>query len=141
MTTLVTGAFGCIGAWVVRGLLAGGERPVVFDLADDPWRLRMLVADDGARRVTAVRGDVTDRDALGRVVREHGIRRIVHLAAWQVPLCRQDPVRGASVNVVGTANVFEAARAGRVERVVYASSAAVFGAPGLYPPGPVRDDA
>jgi nucleoside-diphosphate-sugar epimerase len=91
--------------------------------------------------VTAVRGDVTDRDALGRVVREHGIRRIVHLAAWQVPLCRQDPVRGASVNVVGTANVFEAARAGRVERVVYASSAAVFGAPGLYPPGPVRDDA
>ncbi len=141
MTTLVTGAFGCIGAWVVRGLLAGGERPVVFDLADDPWRLRMLVADDVARRVTAVRGDVTDRDALGRVVREHGIRRIVHLAAWQVPLCRQDPVRGASVNVVGTANVFEAARAGRVERVVYASSAAVFGAPGLYPPGPVRDDA
>jgi len=141
MTTLVTGAFGCIGAWVVRGLLAGGERPVVFDLADDPWRLRMLVADDVARRVTAVRGDVTDRDALGGVVREHGIRRIVHLAAWQVPLCRQDPVRGASVNVVGTANVFEAARAGRVERVVYASSAAVFGAPGLYPPGPVRDDA
>jgi nucleoside-diphosphate-sugar epimerase len=141
MTTLVTGAFGCIGAWVVRGLLAGGERPVVFDLADDPWRLRMLVADDVARRVTAVRGDVTDRDALGRVVREHGIRRIVHLAAWQVPLCRQDPVRGASVNVGGTANVFEAARAGRVERVVYASSAAVFGAPGLYPPGPVRDDA
>ena len=141
MTTLVTGAFGCIGAWVVRGLLAGGERPVVFDLADDPWRLRMLVADDVARRVTAVRGDVTDRDALGRVVREHGIRRIVHLAAWQVPLCRQDPVRGASVNVVGTANVFEAARAGRVERVVDASSAAVFGAPGLYPPGPVRDDA
>src|SRR5260370_26903788 len=141
MTTLVTGAFGCIGAWVVRGLLAGGERPVVFDLADDPWRLRMLVADDVARRVTAVRGDVTDHDALGRVVREHGIRRIVHLAAWQVPLCRQDPVRGASVNVVGTANVFEAARAGPVERVVYASSAAVFGAPGLYPPGPVRDDA
>lgn len=81
MTTLVTGAFGCIGAWVVRGLLAGGERPVVFDLADDPWRLRMLVADDVARRVTTVRGDVTDRDALGRVVREHGIRRIVHLAA------------------------------------------------------------
>jgi nucleoside-diphosphate-sugar epimerase len=44
---------------------------------------------------------------------------------------------------VGTANVFEAARAsgGRVERVVYASSAAVFGPPTLYPPGPLRDDA
>ena len=36
MSTLVTGAFGCIGAWVVRGLLADGERPVVFDPGDDP---------------------------------------------------------------------------------------------------------
>ena len=141
MTTLVTGAFGCIGAWVVRGLLAAGERPVVFDLGDDPWRLRMLVADDVASRVTIVRGDVTEREALLRVVKAHGIRRIVHLAAWQIPLCRQDPPRGALVNVVGTANVFEAARAGLVERVVYASSAAVFGAPDLYPPGPVADDA
>ena len=42
MSTLVTGAFGCIGAWVVRGLLADGERPVLFDVGDDPWRMRML---------------------------------------------------------------------------------------------------
>ena len=33
MTTLITGAFGCIGAWVIRGLLAAGERPVLFDWA------------------------------------------------------------------------------------------------------------
>src|SRR6185312_284791 len=98
---------------------------------------------DVAARVTLVRGDITDRDALAAVVREHGIRRIIHLAAWQVPLCRQDPAKGALVNVVGTANVFEAARAatGQVERVVYVSSAAVFGPPALYPPGPLRDDA
>jgi len=90
-----------------------------------------------------VRGDITDRESLGRVVRDHGIRRVIHLAAWQVPLCRQDPPRGAAINVVGTANVFEVARAaaGQVERVVYASSAAVFGAPSLYPPGPLADDA
>ena len=34
---LVTGAFGCIGSWVVKRLLAGGETPVVYDLGDDPW--------------------------------------------------------------------------------------------------------
>ena len=143
MTTLVTGAFGCIGSWVVRGLLADGERPVVYDLGDDPWRMRMIAGDDVASRVTLVRGDIADRDALIGVVREHGIRTIIHLAAWQVPLCRQDPAKGALVNVVGTANVFEAARAatGQVERVVYVSSAAVFGPPSLYPPGPLRDDA
>src|SRR5205809_6379669 len=143
MATLVTGAFGCIGSWVVRDLLVAGKRPVVVDVGDDPWRPRMIAGDDVARRITIVRGDIADRDALVRVVRDHGIRRIVHLAAWQIPLCRQDPSRGALINVVGTANVFEAARAnaGRVERVVYASSAAVFGAPDLYPPGPIKDDA
>jgi nucleoside-diphosphate-sugar epimerase len=143
MTTLVTGAFGCIGSWVVRGLLADGERPVALDLGDDPWRLRMIAGDDVATGVTLVGGDITDRDGLLDVVRAHGVRRIIHLAAWQVPRCRQDPARGALVNVVGTANVFEAARAasGQVERVVYVSSAAVFGPPGLYPPGPLRDDA
>jgi len=143
MTTLITGAFGCIGAWVIRELLAGGERPVVFDLGDDPWRVRMIAGPDTPERLTVARGDITDKAQLERVVRDHGVRRIVHLAAWQVPLCRQDPPRGASINVTGTANVFEVARAsaGQVERVVYASSAAVFGAPSLYPPGPIKDDA
>jgi len=143
MTTLVTGAFGCIGAWVVRGLLAAGERPVVYDLGDDPWRIRMIAGPDAPDRIMMVRGDITDREGLARVVREHAIRRVIHLAAWQVPLCRQDPPRGAAINVVGTANVFDVVRAaaGQIERVVYVSSAAVFGAPGLYPPGPLPDDA
>ena len=143
MTTLVTGAFGCIGAWVVRGLLAAGERPVVYDLGDDPWRIRMIAGADAPDRMVMVRGDITDREHLARVVREHAIRRMIHLAAWQVPLCRQDPPRGAAINVVGTANVFDVVRAaaGQIERVVYVSSAAVFGAPSLYPPGPIKDDA
>jgi nucleoside-diphosphate-sugar epimerase len=143
VSILVTGAFGCIGAWVVRGLLAEGERPVAYDLADDPWRLRMIVGPEVERRILIERGDIADRDRLTEVVRRHRISRMIHLAAWQVPLCRQDPARGALVNVVGTANVFAAARAaqGQVERVVYASSAAVFGPPALYPPGPIQDDA
>jgi nucleoside-diphosphate-sugar epimerase len=142
MATLVTGAFGCIGSWVVKRLLASGERLVVYDLGDDPWRMRMIVGANRVADVTMVRGDIADRDAVVRVVGDHDITRIIHLAAWQVPLCRQDPPGGARVNVVGTANVFEAAKAHRerVARVVYFSSAAVFGPPHLYGPGPVTDD-
>ncbi|PYO27128.1 MAG: hypothetical protein DMD86_18385, partial [Candidatus Rokuibacteriota bacterium] len=143
MAILVTGAFGCIGAWVVKRLLAAGERPVVYDLGDDPWRMRMIVGSERLHDVAMIRGDIADRDAVVRVVGEHDITHIIHLAASQVPLCRQDPSRGALVNVVGTANVFEAAKAhrDRVRRVVYFSSAAVFGPPHLYGPGPVTDDA
>ena len=142
MATLVTGAFGCIGAWVVKRLLAAGERPVAYDLGDDPWRMRMIVGADRLKDLAMVRGDIADRDAVVRVVGEHKITSIIHLAAWQVPLCRQDPSKGALINVVGTANVFEAARAhrDRVGRVAYFSSAAVFGPPDLYGPGPVTDD-
>jgi nucleoside-diphosphate-sugar epimerase len=142
MAILVTGAFGCIGSWVVKRLLTAGERPVVYDLGDDPWRLRMIVGPERLDSVVMIHGDIADRDTLSRAVERHGITRIIHLAAWQVPLCRQDPPRGALVNVVGTANVFEAAKAhrDRVSRVVYFSSAAVFGPPHLYGPGPVTDD-
>ena len=142
MATLVTGAFGCIGAWVCKHLLEAGERPLALDVGDDPWRMRMIVGPDRLRDVVMVKGDITDRDGLSRIMGEHRADRIIHLAAWQVPLCRQDPARGALVNVVGTANVFEAAKAHRhrVSRVTYFSSAGVFGPPHLYGPGPVTDD-
>ena len=101
----------------------------------------MIAGPDAPSRIAIVRGDITDRESLARVVRDHAIRRVIHLAAWQVPLCRQDPPRGAAINVVGTANVFDVVRAaaGQIERVVYVSSAAVFGAPEpLSGPGPSR---
>jgi len=68
MAFLVTGAFGCIGAWVVKRLLAAAVRPVVYDLGDDPWRLRMIVGPERLQDVVMVRGDIADREALGDVV-------------------------------------------------------------------------
>lgn len=121
MATLVTGAFGCIGAWVCKRLLEAGGKPVAFDVGDDSWRMPMLLGDKRLSDVVMVKGDIADREGVSRVVGDHRITRIIHLAAWQVPLCRQDPSRGARINVVGTANVFEAAKAHRerVGRVAY----------------------
>lgn len=121
---LVTGAAGCIGAAVVAGLIDGGKTPIVFDIADDRRRLRMLVDDTTAAAVTWVTGDIRDADAVTAVVRDHAVGAIVHLAAMQVPFCNADPVRGAGVNVVGHVNVFEAARAAGLRSIAYASSVA-----------------
>jgi UDP-glucuronate 4-epimerase len=126
---LVTGALGCVGAWAVKAVLDDGDEAVGYDLGEGDHRLRLVLSEPERARLTLVRGDITDLDALGRALDEHEITRVVHLAALQVPFCRADPVLGARVNVVGTVNVFEAvkARLGRIPGVAYASSAAVYG--------------
>ena len=125
---LVTGIRGCLGAWTARALLDDGIEVVGFDLGDAGHRLELVLGDDVAR-VTLVQGDITDRAALERVLDEHAITRVVHLAALQVPFCRDDPVLGARVNVVGTMNVLEAVRArlDRIPGIAFASSTAVYG--------------
>ena len=127
---LITGALGCIGAWTVRNLVREGTPVVVFDLASDPRRLKLIMSDDELVRVTFVTGDITDLEALERALDEHAITHVIHLAALQIPFVRANPPLGARVNVVGTVNVFEAVarRRDRIGRLVYASSAAVYDA-------------
>ena len=120
---LVTGAHGCIGAWVVHELVRTNREVVAFDLSSDPRRLRLLLGDEAAE-VPHVVGDITDGAALEHVIDEHGVTNVVHLAALQVPFVRADPPVGARVNVVGTINVFEAAKRRELAPVVYASSVA-----------------
>jgi nucleoside-diphosphate-sugar epimerase len=129
-SVLVTGAAGCIGAWVVAGLQQRGLRPVVFDLSEDRRRLRLLLSDEQANAVTWIKGDLTDTAAVERAVAEAGSGAIIHLAALQVPFCKADPALGARVNVVGHVNLFEAARKHGVTRLVYASSIAALPAAG-----------
>jgi len=126
---LITGALGCLGAWAVKAVLEDGDEPVGYDLGDATHRLELILSPDERERLTLVRGDITDLEALGRALDEHAITRVVHLAGLQIPFCRADPVLGARVNVVGTVNVFEAVkqRLDRIPGVAYASSAAVYG--------------
>ena len=125
---LVTGAFGCVGAWTVRALVREGTPVIGFDLGTSTRRLDQILEPDELERVTLVNGDITDLGALEAVLEEHGITNVIHLAALQIPFCRADPPRGAAVNVLGTVNVFEAvARRGLTGRpVVYAGSIGMY---------------
>lgn len=121
---LVIGAAGCIGAQVVANLVRDGATPVVFDIAEDRRRLRLVMEGKAADGVTWVAGDIREPDLLKDVISEHKVAAIIHLAALQVPFCNADPVLGAQVNVVGQVNVFEAARALGIRGLAYASSVA-----------------
>ncbi|MEZ4703566.1 MAG: NAD-dependent epimerase/dehydratase family protein [Rhodothermales bacterium] len=129
---LVTGAMGCIGAWALRHLVHAGHRVVSFDLSDTRHRVDMLLSSREQEAISYVRGDLTDTAQVVDTVTRQGVTHIIHLAALQVPFCRANPVLGAQVNVVGTVNVFEAARAAGIRHLAYASSIAVYGAPEDY---------
>jgi nucleoside-diphosphate-sugar epimerase len=130
---LVTGAMGCIGAWVVRNLVREGVETTLFDLSDNTQRLELIMKRSEIAQVTFVQGDITDTAVVHAAVTNNDITHIIHLAALQVPFCRANPPVGAAVNVVGTVNVFEAAKAAGIEQVVYASSVAVYGRKDEYP--------
>lgn len=127
---LVTGALGCLGAWTVRRLLERDATVVAADVGDDARRLQLVLGRDDLSDVTLARSDVTDLAGLERLLDEHGITHVVHLAALQVPFVRENPPLGVSVNVLGGVNVFEAVkrRGGRIRGLAYASSIAVYGA-------------
>lgn len=127
---LVTGAHGFIGAWVVKRLLAEQHQVVMFDQSADPKRLRLIMDDEEIAQAHFVAGDITDAEAVQSVIAQQQIERIIHLAGLMVPVCKANPRLGALVNVIGTINIFAAALRsdGRVRKIAYASSAAVFGA-------------
>jgi nucleoside-diphosphate-sugar epimerase len=127
-TYFITGAQGCIGSWIVKALAERGDTAVVFDRSEDTRRLDAIMEPGDVERVHFIAGDITDVSAVRSALEESGARRIIHLAGLQVPTCKADPVAGAFVNVIGTLNVLESTKAISAERVVYASSAAVFGA-------------
>ena len=128
----VTGALGCLGAWILRNLVREGVEVVVYDLGASRHRLELLLEPQEIARIQFIQEDITDTEAVCRAVEETGVNRIVHLAALQVPFCKDNPPLGAAVNVVGTVNVFEAAKRAGISPLVYASSMAVYGGAHLY---------
>ncbi|HEX4798491.1 MAG TPA: NAD(P)-dependent oxidoreductase [Burkholderiales bacterium] len=125
---VVTGAGGCIGSWVLALLARAGVPACAVDLSEDKRRPRLLMSEDELKRAEWRTGDISDGAAVLRILEAVRPSAIVHLAALQVPFCKADPVAGAKVNVVGTVNVFEAARRLGIGRLAYASSIAAYGA-------------
>lgn len=127
MRCLVTGGAGFIGSNLVDALLARGDEATVVD---DLSTGRMVNLEPGlAKGAELVEMDIRDRDGLVAVASEKRPEAIFHLAAQiDVRKSLADPFFDASVNVGGTANVLEAARASECGRVVSISTGgAIYG--------------
>ena len=128
-TALVTGGRGFVGAWLCRALLERGVVVVSLDRRtprERPSTLGLLGIDSD---VTEEAGSLVDRALLDRVLAEHDVDSVFHLAAETiVGTVRDDPAAAFDTNVRGTWTVLESCREHGVERVVFASSDKAYGA-------------
>lgn len=121
--TLITGGCGFIGSHIAEALVADGVKVRVFDnfSSGKLENLKGFGAD-----IEVIRGDVCDPDDLSAAMK--GVNHVFHEAALvSVAVSVEKPVDNDAINIRGTLNVLQAARAAGVRRVVFATSAAVYG--------------
>lgn len=128
MNILVTGGAGYIGSVVVEETLRAGHATVVYDNLVKGHR--EMVADDA----TFVEGDLIDREKLVRVFREHEIDAVIHMAAYSlVGESVGEPAKYYENNVVAGLSLLDAMRDTGVSKLVFSSTAAVYGEPEKQP--------
>lgn len=139
---LITGGAGFIGSHTAEALLARGMQVRVLDNLSNGKAANLPAAALTSGQLTLVEGDVRDAAAVDAAVQ--GMDAVLHLAA-QVSVQRSvaEPVASSGHNITGFLHVMDAVRRHRVARLVYASSAAVYGIPASLPlsedatPGPL----
>ena len=132
---LVTGGAGYIGSHTCVELLESGQDVVVFDNFCNSHRESLnRVETIAGRRLHVVEGDIRDRDALERVLREYACNAVIHFAGLKaVGESNTQPLAYYDNNVVGTLRLLEAMRACGVYKLVFSSSATVYGEPQRLP--------
>jgi len=124
MSWLVTGGAGYIGSHVVRELTGAGLEAVVLD------DLSSGIASFVPEGVPFVRGSVLDRGLVSEAIDRHGVTGVVHVAGYKYAgVSVQRPLHTYDQNVTGTARLLEAMADRGVDRIVFSSSAAVYGTP------------
>jgi UDP-glucose-4-epimerase GalE len=123
MNVLVTGGAGYIGSHTAKALAQAGHHPVVYDNLSKGHRWAV-------RWGPLVEGDLRDPGKLTATLREHRIEAVIHFAAFiAVGESVREPVSYLANNVAGTLALLESMRAAGVGRLIFSSTAAVYGDP------------
>lgn len=135
MNILVTGGAGYIGSHTCVELLKAGHQVVVFDNFCNSFpEAARRVEQIGGKPLTLVEGDIRDRTAIERALRDHACDAVIHFAGLKaVGESVAKPLLYYDNNVVGTVRLLEAMQATGVKTIVFSSSATVYGVPQSLP--------
>ncbi|MBD3896246.1 NAD-dependent epimerase [Halomonas sp. ML-15] len=138
MKILVTGSAGFIGFHTVKRLLERGDSVVGFDSVNDYYdpnikEARLAILEETAKRTGSdyhfVRDNLANQQAVNDCFNEHGIERVIHLAAQAgVRYSLENPHSYVESNIVAFTNILEACRYAEVQHLTYASTSSVYGA-------------
>ena len=128
---LITGGAGLMGSHITEQLLAKGASEII--LLDNFVRGSMHNIEESLKdgRVKLVKGDIRDLDLLRRLATD--IDGIYHMAALRITACADDPREATEVMLSGTHNVIQTAVEQKVGKLMYASSASVYGLADVFP--------
>lgn len=134
MKVLVTGGGGFIGSHIVKQLLEEGHEAVVYDdfSTNDKSSAISSQSSEKSGLVTVIEGDVRDAEILKKSL--DGVDAVIHMASFiSVEESVKDPVKYMENNVLGTASLLSAMREAGVRKIVFSSSATVYGEPKSLP--------
>lgn len=127
MTTLITGGAGYIGSITTRLIRSTGRAVVVLDTLENG---HIKAVGDAP----FVQGDIADTDLVTSICKEHGVDEVVHFAAYKaVGESMENPGKYFQNNVTGSQKLFDALQRAGVDRVVFSSTAGIYGNPEVVP--------
>jgi UDP-glucose 4-epimerase len=135
MTVLITGA-GMIGCHLAKRIVEADNKVVLFDLSPNREYIQRVV---GKGQVEVVAADMRDLPALMNALKTFSVDTLVHTAGLIGGRVAENSYNGTTNNILGTINVFEAARLHGLRRVVYVSTFGTYDRPKIKK-GPINED-
>ncbi len=142
-TILITGGTGCIGSATVYKLLQSSdvEHVIIASRKNDNRTLKLWLNNLWDDRITFETLDISDYDSIARIAKKVNPTHIIHLGALVSPECASNHIKGMEINTGGTMAFFDVAETlPRLERFVFASSAAVYGRRSMYSQPVIKED-
>jgi len=132
---LLTGGLGYIGSHVVIELIEAGYHPVIFDnLTNSHLSVLSNLVDITNTDIKFVKGDVRDKALLNDTLEQYSIKAVIHLAGLKaVSESLKNPLEYYDNNVLGTVTLLQALSDRRIKKLVFSSSATVYGEPKYLP--------